>query len=173
MTLNIRLNLMRGGVFQPVSKFATLIDDRKGRLSASDILKAIKNVNKAVSVPYDMLGNAQMNMSRHDTRAAVLNCATAIEVMLKKRIIAYFDSNAVPTCLKDHVLKKADGYRKLKDLCKSLSISLAGMPNVQVDVMEIRHRVIHGGRIPTFEEANTALECTRKTLAVMKEPMFE
>lgn len=157
----------------PCIKIATVHDERKGRISFHELKTAIKNANKAVSAPYEMLSNAQMNLSRHDWRAAVLNCATAIEVMVKKKVIAYFDAAGVPNELREHVLKQADGYKRLHDLCKSLSISMSGMPDVEAEVMKVRHRVIHGGYVPTYEEANKAYICTRQALTAMDVPMFE
>ncbi len=120
-----------------------------------------------------MLDNARINLSRHDTRSSVLHCATAIEVALKKIIIAYLDTKVTDSLLKDYVLKQADGYSKLVELCKKCSISLAGLPNVKETVVDIRNRVIHGGYVPTREGANTAYENTRQALAVLKTPMFE
>ena len=161
------------GTPQLCVKIATVIDERKGRLTFQEIKTAIKNANKSVSAPYEMVSNAQINLSRHDWRAAVLNCATAIEVMVKKKVIAYFETANVPNELREHVLKQADGFKRLRDLCKSLSISLAGMPNVEVDVMKVRHKVIHGGYVPTFEEAYKAYSCTRQVLTALNVPMFE
>lgn len=152
---------------------ASVIDDREGRLSFREIKTAIQNANKAVSAPFELLGNAQMNISRNDWRATVLNCATAIEVMIKKKIITYFEKSSVPLGLREHVLKQADGFPRLRDLCKSLSISLTGLPNVQDDIMRIRHKVIHGGYVPTPEEAQKAYASTRLALKALGTPVFE
>ena len=168
---SVRIN--EDGKPQAMLKIASVIDDRKGRLSFGEIKTAIQNADKVISAPYEMLGNAQMNISRHDWRAAVLNCATAIEVMIKKKIMAYFDESSVPLELQEHVLKQADGLPKLKDLCKSLSISLTGLPNVQDEIMKIRHRVIHSGYVPTPEEANKAYESARLALESQNAPVFE
>ena len=70
----------------------SVIDDGKGALTMKDIKTAIKNANKTVAAPYEMLGNARMNLVRNDTRAAVLNCATSLEVMLKRKVADYFDT---------------------------------------------------------------------------------
>lgn len=158
---------------QSVTKISTVCDERDGRLTFHDIKTAIKNSNKSVSAPYEMLNNARINLSRNDRRSAVLNCATAIEVMIKKKVIAYFDAVAVPNEQKNHVLKRADGFKKLRELCKSLSISLAGLPNVEDDIMRIRHKVIHGGYVPSYEEANTAYSCAKQALEALHVAMFE
>lgn len=167
------VEIKEDGKPQAMLKIASVFDDRKGRLSFGEIKTAIQNADKVISAPYEMLGNAQMNISRHDWRAAVLNCATAIEVMIKKKIMAYFDESSVPLELQEHVLKQADGLPKLKDLCKSLSISLTGLPNVQDEIMKIRHRVIHSGYVPTPEEANKAYESARLALESQNAPVFE
>lgn len=71
------------------------------------------------------------------------------------------------------VMKQADGYAKLVELCKKLKISLTGLDNVKDNVMRVRHRVIHGGYVPTYEEANMAYSETRKALRVLGVAMFE
>ena len=167
------LEFKEDGAPQLCVKIANMIDERRGRLTFHEIKTAIKNANKAVSAPYEMLSNAQTNLSRHDWRAAVLNCATAIEVTVKKKVIVYFETASVPEELREYLLKQADGYKRLRDLCKSLSISLAGMPNVEVEVMKVRHKVIHGGHVPTYDEANKAYLCTRQALTALDVPMFE
>lgn len=171
--VKVSVEFKEDGKPQSVTQISTVCDERGGRLTFHDIKTAIKNSNKSVSAPYEMLNNAQINLSRNDRRSAVLNCATAIEVMVKKKVLAYFDAVAVPNGLKNHVLKRADGFKKLRELCKSLSISLAGLPNVEDDIMKIRHKVIHGGYVPSYEEAYTAYSCTRQALAALDMPMFE
>lgn len=120
-----------------------------------------------------MLGNARMNLSRHDFRAAVLNCATSVEVMLKKMVADYFTSTYTTGELQEYVMKQADGYSKLLELCKKLKISLSGMTYVQESIMKVRHRVIHGGYVPTCEEADKAYKTTRQVLSARSVPMFE
>ena len=114
-----------------------------------------------------------MNMSRNDRRAAVLNCATSLEVMLKKKLVEYFESNPINQDLQEYLLKQADGFSKLLELSKKLKIPLEGMPNVQETVMRIRHRVIHGGCVPTYTEAHTAFDDTRRALRALTVQMFE
>ena len=152
---------------------AVTLGDRRGKLSITDIKNAFHNANNPISAPYEMLNNARINFAHHDTRSTVLNCATAIEVMLKKKVYAYFDKNNIPQNLRDYVSNKADGFGELIKLCKKLSINLIGMPNVEFVVFHIRNRVIHGGYIPSYEEAQTAYDNTKEALKVLNVPMFE
>lgn len=92
---------------------------------------------------------------------------------MKKKVIDYFQETEVPDNLQKHVLKQADGYSRLRDLCKSLSITLHNMPDVQEDIMKIRNRVIHGGYEPTTEEAHKAYVCAEQTLKILNVPIFE
>ena len=158
---------------QPEIHVSFSLDDPKGYVSFADIKQAIRNYDKPVSVSYEMLDNARVNLSRKDTRSAVLHCATAIELVLKKLIIAYLDTTVSDNSLKDFVLRQADGYSRLVELCKRCLISLAGLPNVKETVIDIRNRVIHGGYVPSRQEATKAYEDTRQALAVLKTPMFE
>lgn len=151
----------------------TLIDERKGRLSFRELKLAIKNAYKTVSLPYEMLDNARVNFGNNDSRATVLNCATAIEITLKQKISKYLADNKVPGPLKEHVLKQADGYSKLLELIKKLSIPLGALTNVQEKVTKVRNLVIHGGYTPTLEEAYQAYNCTRQALYNLKVNMFE
>ena len=151
----------------------SVIDDGKGALTMKDIKTAIKNANKTVAAPYEILGNARMNLVRNDTRAAVLNCATSLEVMLKRKVADYFDTTKTAGELQEYVLRQVDGYAKLVDLCKKLKISLSGLSDVQDSVMKIRNRVIHGGYVPTYEEAYKAYSVARIALSVVHVPVFE
>lgn len=150
-----------------------VFDDGRSKLSLIDIKRAFRNANNSVSAPYEMLNNARINFANHDTRATVLNCATAVEVMLKKEVFAYLSRNNIPLELRDYVLKRADGFDKLMALCKSLNIDLTRLPNIKKIVMDIRNRVIHGGYIPSKEEAQNAYNITTEALKVMNVPMFE
>ena len=114
-----------------------------------------------------------MNLSNHDSRAAILNCATAIEVTLKRMLIDYLGSNGVPDGLRKYVLKQADGYSKQVELLKKLSIPLNGLHNVKEEVMEVRNRVIHGGYTPSYDEANKAYSCTWCAMKDFGIKMFE
>ena len=165
--------LSEGGEAQPEIKCAMIFDDRKGKLSITDIKNAFRNAYNPISAPYEMLNNARINYVHHDTRATVLNCATAIEVMLKKMVSAYLKENEIPQALCNYVLKQADGFDKLVDLCKKLDICLEGMPIIKDFVMKIRNRVIHGGYIPSDEESQVAYNNTRETLKTLNVPMFE
>ena len=151
----------------------SVIDDRTGKISFQDVKQAIRNVNKAITAPFEMLDNSRQNVSLHDTRAAVLNCATSIEVMLKKRISEYLDNSSTIEPIKDYVMRQADGYSKLAGLSKRFGLSLDRMPSVQDVVFKVRDRVIHGGYVPSYEEANNAYDCTRAALLALGIPMFE
>ena len=152
---------------------AMLIDDRGSRLSFTDIKQSIRNSDKTVSASYEMLDNARVNLSHYDTRAAVLNCATAIEVTLKKMLIGYLESNSVPESLNKYVLKQADGYSKQVELLKKLSIPLKGLSGVKEQVMDVRNRVIHGGYTPSLMEAHKSYSCTCAALKDLEVRMFE
>lgn len=153
--------------------FQSLIDDRKERLTFSDIKQAIKRMNSVISAPYEMLDNARVNLPRRDNRAAVLDCAIAIEVMFKQKILAYLENISVASPLKDYILKRTDGYTNLVKCCKELSIPLQGLPNVKNLVMDVRNRVIHAGYDPSIEEANKAYIITRNALEALNVQMFE
>ena len=150
-----------------------LMDDRAPRLTFTDIKRAIRSYDKTVSVPYEMLDNARVNLVNHDTRAAVLNCATAVEVALKKKLIDYLEGNNVPDKLNKFVLKKADGFAKVVEVLKKLSIPLKDLNDVKVHVMNVRNRVIHGGYSPTHNEVYKSLACTRGALTALDVKMFE
>lgn len=150
-----------------------VFDDGRSKLSLIDIKRAFRNANNSVSAPYEMLNNARINFANHDTRATVLNCATAVEVMFKREVFAYLSRNNIPQELKDYVLKQADGFDKLIALCKKLNIDPTRLPNIKEVVMNVRNRVIHGGYIPLKGEAQKAYNITMEALKVMNVPMFE
>lgn len=154
-------------------RILVVLDDGKGLITLDDIHRALKSVNNTVSAPYEMVGNARMNLLRQDYRAVVLNCATSLEVMLKRKVADYLEENHISRELRDYVLKRIDGYAKLVEISLELKIPLSGLPNVKETVFRIRNRVIHGGYKPSYEEANKAYSDTREALRVMSVPMFE
>lgn len=151
----------------------SVIDDRKDYLTFSDIKEGIKNIHKAISAPYEMLDNARRNLDYSDTRASVLNCATAIEVTLKRMVLAFLDSVETQEPIKNYVMKQADGFSKLVGLCKRFRLPIEAMSNVQESVFSIRDRVIHGGYVPSYKEAQRAYDSSRATLEALKVSMFE
>jgi len=172
---NVRLSvsLSEKGEANSLIALPLIIDGRKEKLSLSDIKCAFHNAHKSISAPFEMLNNARINLSNNDTRATVLNCATAIEVALKRKLSSYLDENNIPQPLEDYVLKQTDGFAKLIELCKKLGINLTGLPNVQESIINTRNRVIHGGYIPSNIESQVAYGTTRKALKVLNVPMFE
>lgn len=152
---------------------ASMIDDTEGCLTLDDIKNGLKNAGKTVAASYELLDNARVNLLRQDTRASVLNCATVIEIVLKRIVSDYCELNHWASELKNYVLKQADGYSKLVGLCKALGVSFTGIPNVEESVVKIRNRVIHGGYTPSYIEANTAYQHTRETLSILGIAMFE
>lgn len=151
----------------------SVIDDRKEYLSFSDIKEGIKNIHKAISAPYEMLDNARRNLDYHDTRASVLNCATAIEITLKRMVSGFLDSAETKEPIKNYVMKQADGFSKLVGLCKRFLLPIEAMPNVQESVFTIRDKVIHGGHVPSYKEAQKAYDNCRETLKALKVSLFE
>ncbi len=148
-------------------------DNSVGRITLSDIKKGLKNAGRTVTAPYELLDNARENLFRHDSRATVLNCATAIEIALKQKVSAYFASNHTALELQSYLLKQADGYSKLVGLCKAIGISILGLPSIDETVIKIRNRVIHGGYTPSNNEAKTAYMDTRSSMATLGISMFE
>lgn len=149
------------------------IDSGVGRITLRDIKNGLNNAGKTVSAPYELLDNARGNLFRHDFRATVLNCATAIEIALKQKVSVYCTSNHTAFELQNYLLKQADGYSKLVGLCKAICVSLEGLPSVEETVIKIRNRVIHGGYTPSYSEAKTAYTDTRYSLATLGISMFE
>lgn len=148
-------------------------DTRDERLTISDIKLALQNVNFPVTAPYEMLDNAYRNLSVQDTRSAVLNCATAIEIMLKKMISRKLDTIVFDDKLKDGLLKDANGFTKLVELCKKCSIPLGDIPKLKDSVFGIRNRVIHGGYVPDSRESKNIYEISRRVLSEHNTPLFE
>lgn len=167
------VSIDENGKAQPLIILPMIYDGRKGTLSISDIKRAFQNAHYSISAPYEMLDNARINLTHDDTRAAVLNCATAIEVTLKRLVSTYIKDNNLPQPLIDYAAKHSDGFVKLNDTCKKLGINLEGLPNVRETVMGIRNRVIHGGYIPSNKQSQVAYGKTRMALRVLNVPMFE
>lgn len=155
-------------VFRPI-----LEDDRIGKLTFSDLMVGIQNREKVISTPYELLDNARVSLSNCDSRAAVLNCATALEVTLKRLLSEYLDTLTESSSLKAFVMSKANSFKQQVELCGKFSIPVTGITDVQKPVIDIRHKVIHGGYMPNLQEANKAYDVTRKALQALGVAMFE
>lgn len=160
------------GETQPEIRVEALYDDRREKISFADIKLAIKNAEKTISLPYEMIDHARINLSHNDSRATVLNCATAIEIMLKQKLIEYLDKEKVNRCVKEYVIKQADGYSKIVELFKKFSISHENLSNIKEVIIDKRNRIIHGGYKPSYDEASQAYFRTKKALADFKIKMF-
>lgn len=169
----LSVSLNEKGEALPEIKCPMVFDDGIGKLSIYDIKCAFHNAHNSISAPYEMLNNARINLTHNDTRATVLNCATAIEVMLKRKVSTYLEDNNIPQAIMDYVLKQSDGYDKLIGLCNRFGIKLTGLPDVKKKIVEIRNHVIHGGYIPSNRESQVAYGNTREALRILNVPMFE
>lgn len=139
-------------------------------LSRRSIIWLLNNSRKELKENYKAISYASVNYKMGDYRDVVLNCATAVEVTLKRKLQYYLSSTNTPSELADHILKKTNGFDKYRQLFASLSIPSINWNDLDW-IMKMRNRVIHGGYSPLQNESQKVLEKTRSFLYHI-EPCF-
>lgn len=134
------------------------------------IKEVLKNFGKSINLPYELLLSAHQEMHINNYRNAILNCASAIEVALKKYIYSYIDSETDNDSLKQYILKKIDGFSKIEDFLSKNNLKRHN--NEIKDFMILRNRVIHGGYMPTKSDATDFINLIKEILVIYQVPHF-
>ena len=159
--------------FQRTINVAVIVDDRTGIVHEKDIKTALDNSAKSLSVQYLLVTKANNDLRSNDYRGCVLNCASAIEVTIRRELERYLEDNHIPEELVVYIFGQANGYVKYIELLKKLKLPTSNNDQIKINVMDIRNRVIHGGFTPDFKAAENCLKITRDFLRNQKVKMFE
>lgn len=161
------------GDYQRSIHIAGMVDDRTGIVHEKDVKTALENSAKSLSVQYLLVTKANNDLRSNDYRGCVLNCASAIEVTIRRELERYLEDNHIPEELVAYIFGQANGYLKYIELLKKLKLPTSNNDQVTKNVMNIRNRVIHGGFTPEFKAAENCLKITRDFLRNQKVKMFE
>lgn len=159
--------------YQRTINIAAMVDNRTGIIHEKDIKTALDNSAKSLSVQYLLVTKANNDFRSNDYRGCVLNCASAIEVTIRRELERYLEDNHIPEELVVYIFGQANGYLKYIELLKKLKLPTSNNDQIKINVMDIRNRVIHGGFTPDFKAAENCLKISREFLRNQKVKMFE
>ena len=134
------------------------------------IVTAFKNSRRKLSLVRSLFDNALDYESENDYRACVLNCATLIEILLKKSLDKGIRENVSNQKLANKLIEKADGYDKIRNNLKLLSLN----PRINADpVFNIRNAIIHKGYMPKAEKVKEILNIAKEMISYYNVPYFD
>ena len=139
-------------------------------IELSGVINAIRHLNEEVSLPLQLFDDALESQSSLDYRKCVLNCAILIEVLLKRNLEKQIDIFVSSTGLKKRIMKRANGYSKIIDYLKDLSM----VPSIDAKgLFDTRNRIMHGGYSPTEVESQEYLNIASKYIDYFKVELYE
>ncbi|MGV9563885.1 hypothetical protein [Streptomyces sp. NPDC003480] len=98
-----------------------------------------------------------------DTRRAVIDAGTSVEVALSLAIAAQLRTRGNPESFINKIIIKANGMVGLYELWTSLgNPSAVSKSRITKQLAEIRNPAAHGGKAPTAEQAEKAIEIARE-----------
>jgi hypothetical protein len=109
-------------------------------------------------IEYSMTASARISLIEGDTRRSIIDSATAVEMALSAAISDVLKAKRQPPEFIKDVLYGANGAVGLRKICTSLGLTPPiSKTKVKADVAEVRNLAVHQGKVPTFEQANSAL----------------
>lgn len=128
------------------------------------------SINKKLSIEYSFLKDAEEALSKNDSRKAILDAATSLEIALNN----YLEKNLkVPDKrLKTEILKLNNSLSKKRQLTTFTSLNLPNL-NYQKEVEEFRNRAIHAGKKPNEDEARSVIKIVKESLNFLVKSKFE
>ena len=145
----------------------------KDEMSTKEFFDIYRDIQKNISLQYELLADVERCLVREEFREVVLNCATIIEKTLKNQISEYLDRIHTTAEDKTSILKRLDGLNKILKAMREYVLPIdACIPKIQTGTIHIRSRVIHGGYFPTKEEVEQAIKDARLILKQYNVPLF-
>ena len=141
-------------------------------LSTQEFFQIHRNITRNISLQYELLSDVYRCVERKEYREVILNCATIIEKTLKEQIGAYLDKENTTSVIKEHILKSADGFKKILEVMKKFGIPSDNCGTIKKGTIDIRNRVIHGGHFPIREEVEQAIEDAKLIIKQYNIPLF-
>ncbi len=122
---------------------------------------------------FELLIYANGHLNEHETRSAVVEAHTALDVFVRRWAQDALQSMNTPPLVAAHILKGARTDRLIR-MVKSLypDKGFAAPPGA---IFDLRNDVIHKGKVPTGEEAERAITQVREWITDMMnktEPVF-
>ncbi len=141
-------------------------------LSNKEFWYIYKNITQDLTIQYELMSNVNRCYVRNEYREVILNCATIIEITLKKQISEYLDKICTVENVKKYILYSANAYDKIVNVMKNISIQVDCCKRVKESTIDIRNMVIHAGYFPKKIEAEKAIEDAKLIMKQYNVPLF-
>lgn len=145
------------------------------RITLKDLILIIKNIDKDISIQYELLSNAIKHQIMHQYRDCVLTSATIIEITLKRELIKYLKTQITSTRVIDDLVKEITGFSKIIEKLKKYGVRYdSKICNIIKDsTILCRNKIIHSGENATREQAVTAVQHAHEILEFYHVDYFE
>lgn len=145
------------------------------RITLKDLIFIIKNIDKDISIQYELLNNAIKHQFLHQYRDCVLTSATIIEITLKRELIKYLKTQINSTRVIDDLIKEISGFSKIIEKLKKYGVQYdSKICNIIKDAtISCRNKIIHSGDNATREQAVAAVKHAREILEFYHVDYFE
>jgi hypothetical protein len=130
-------------------------------ISAADWERACTLVNASAEPPLErvLLADSRGALRQRDHRQAVVDAATATEVVLASAIATVLARSSATESNIDQLMRNTNGLVELYDLHAALGDPVAVSRGRLADQLAgVRNRAVHAGRPPTPDEAKRAVE---------------
>lgn len=144
----------------------------KDEMSTNEFFNIYRDIQKNISLQYELLADVERCLVREKLREVVLNCATIIEITLKEQIEIYLNKLGTAENVKKYILKSADGFNKILEAMKKFGIPTNNCGAMKQGTVDVRNRVIHGRHFPTKEEVERAIEDAKLIMKQYNVPLF-
>lgn len=139
-------------------------------ISIKDIINTIRNDSKVLSLPLQLFDRAIDNQFRLDYRACILNCATLIEILLKRDLERNIKLCVSLESLRNRITKDSNNYDKIKGYLRDIS----QLPQIDADYLFIiRNRIIHGGYTPLEKDASNVIKTAKEFIDYYHPDLYE
>lgn len=145
------------------------------RITLKDLTFIIRNIDKNISIQYELLNNAIKQNFLHQYRDCVLTCATIIEITLKRELIKYLKTQIISTNVIDDLVKEISGFSKIIEKLKKYGLEYdSKICNIiKESTISCRNKIIHSGAAATKEQADAAVNHAREILKFYNVDYFE
>ncbi len=120
----------------------------------------LSSKGKKLALQYQLLLRSCDGLHKNDCRSVVIEAATALEVAATRRIRTEMQK---AKATEEHIELMLEGHKMLRNrlsLLKKIKISLPCTPKNIEDLLELRNKVVHGGKAVDAKQARKVLRDT-------------
>lgn len=145
-------------------QLSSIINEEEPYITIDDLYFVLSNLDKDISIQYDLLNKAEEFLFTHDYRNALLNYATIVDVTLKQQIFNRITEDISFSKEAKDIVSEANGFRKFIQIMALLKIPIYRDKWIE-ELMKKRNKIIHEG---VSTEGLDLKECRNSIFALLK-----